>query len=149
MAVDTPGPGDAARGRALFEGKGACLGCHRVGETGARLGPDLSDVATRMTRDALEHALVSPKPEVSPPNRPFRVTTRDGRTVTGRLLNQDSFSVQMLDSAGRLVSFQRSDLRDTALLPGSPMPSYRGKLTPEEITDVVAYMATLAGPVRQ
>ncbi len=135
--------GNPANGRVVFEGKGACLTCHRVKENGSRLGPDLTDIASQRTVDALEKALLAPNPEVSPQYRLYRVVTLDGVTVTGRILNQDIFSIQMLDSNDRLRSFQKSNLREYDFVQTPPMPSYRGKLTPPELADVIAYLNTL------
>jgi hypothetical protein len=67
---------------------------------------------------------------------------RDGTVTTGRLLNLDSFSVQLLDTRERLQSFLKSDLRDHGFAP-SPMPSYRTRLNAQEIADVVTYLASL------
>jgi hypothetical protein len=64
--------------------------------------------------------------------------------VRGTLLNQDTFSVQLRDEAQNLRSFLKSDLREHGFLP-SPMPSYRGRLTPQEVADVVSYLLTLKG----
>jgi len=64
--------------------------------------------------------------------------------VRGTLLNQDTFSVQMHDQDKNLRSFLRSDLKDAGFLP-SPMPSYQGRLTPQEVADVVSYLLTLKG----
>ena len=144
-AADDPGPGNAARGLALFEGKGACLTCHRVKDKGSRLGPDLSDIGTQRTRDALEKSLLDPNLEVQPQNRSYRVVTRDGTVYTGKLLNQDVFSVQILDSLERLRGFQKSNLREYNFAASSPMPSYRDKLSSEELADLIAYLASLKG----
>jgi cytochrome c oxidase cbb3-type subunit III len=144
-AADDPGPGNAGRGLAVFEGKGACLTCHRVRDKGSRLGPDLSEIAMLRARDALEKSLLDPNPEVQPQNRPYRVVTRDGAVYTGKLLNQDVFSVQILDSQERLRGFQKSDLREYNFVASSPMPSYREKLSSEELADLIAYLASLKG----
>jgi len=69
----------------------------------------------------------------------------DGATVTGRILNQDIFSIQLLDSNDRLRSFQKSNLREYNFIQTPPMPSYRDRLTPQELTDLIAYLATLKG----
>src|SRR5688572_775407 len=79
--------GDAVRGRTIFEGKGSCSSCHRVNGSGSRLGPDLSRVGQVRRAIELEQSLVEPAAEVLPANRSYRVTMRDGATVTGRLLN--------------------------------------------------------------
>ena len=137
--------GDPERGRALFEGKGQCLTCHGVNGRGSRLGPDISEIG-RVRRSAdLEKALVQPAATVRPQNRSVRVVTGDGATITGRLLNHDTFTLQLLDSTERLRSFTKSSLREITVIPASPKTSYRGRLSNEEIADLVGYLATLKG----
>ena len=75
----------------------------------------------------------------------MRLVTRDGATVTGRLLNQDAFTVQLLDSKEQLRTMQRADLKEFAFIDKSPMPPYKGKLSPQEITDLVSYLVSLQG----
>jgi putative heme-binding domain-containing protein len=142
-------PGDSAHGRVIFEGKGACLSCHRVGDQGSRMGPNLSDIATQRSVDEMQKALLDPDREVDSEYRLYRVVTTDGREITGRLLNQDVYSLQMLDSKEQLVVFQKSSLREFNFVQTPPMPSYRDKLSSEEQTDLIAYLATLAGLVKQ
>jgi putative heme-binding domain-containing protein len=136
--------GDAARGKALFHGKGACTKCHRVGPSGSRLGPDLTSIGRARRAAQLERSLLEPDADVDPANRSFRVVTKDGREVRGRLLNRDSFSVQLLDEQERLRSFQKSDIREAGLV-ASPMPSFRGVLDAGEVADLVGYLASLTG----
>ena len=137
--------GDASRGHALFEGKGTCLTCHRVSGTGSRLGPDLTNVGQLRRAMDLERSLLDPDAEVLGQNRFYRVVTKDGTTTTGRLLNLDTFTVQMIDSKEQLRSFVKSDLRESSILAKSQMPSYKGKLTDQDIADLVAYLITLKG----
>jgi cytochrome c oxidase cbb3-type subunit III len=136
-------PGDPDLGKAVFEGKGACLTCHRVHTNGSKTGPDLSDIGQFRRAEELERSLLDPGAEIQPQNRSFRVVTRDGAIVTGRLLNRDSYTVQMIDSQQKLRSFLIASLRESGFVEQTPMPSYRGKLTPEELTDVVKYLVTL------
>jgi len=137
--------GDAARGKVLFTGKGACNSCHRVGTVGSRLGPDLTDIGTLRRSASLERSILDPDAEVLEANRFYRVVTRDGTTVTGRLLNRDTFSVQLLDSKEQIRSFMISNLREHGFVDKSPMPSYKDRLTPQEVADVVSYLGTLKG----
>jgi hypothetical protein len=90
----------------------------------------------------LERSLVTPNAEVLPQNRSYRVVTRDGQTLTGRLLNQDTFTVQLIDTDQKLHSFDKSSLREHGFIE-TPMPSYRGKLTSQELADLVGYLASL------
>ena len=141
--------GDAAQGKIVFEGKGACVTCHRVKGTGARLGPELTDIGALRRAVELEQSILDPDAEVLPQNRFFRVVTKDGATITGRLLNQDAFSVQLFDNKERMLSFSKSDLKEYAFLEKSPMPSYQGKLSPKELADVVSYLVSLKGVDKQ
>ena len=138
-------PGDANRGKALFEGKGACVSCHRVAGSGSRLGPDLSDIGQwRLVAD-LERSILDPGAEILPANRSFRVVTRDGKATTGRLLNHDSFTVLLIDSQEQLRSFVKANLREYGFVNSSPMPSYRDKLSADELRDVIRYLVSLRG----
>jgi len=136
--------GNAARGQSIFDGKGACATCHRVNGTGSRLGPDLSRIGQLRRTIELEQALIEPAAEVLPGNRTYRVTTKDGTTVTGRLLNHDTFTVQLLDSNEQLRSFVKADLKEFGFTP-TPMPSYKGKLDAQETADIVSYLVSLKG----
>lgn len=134
--------GDAARGKALFESSG-CYDCHRIDTRGSRLGPNLTDIGGRRTLDRLRQALVAPDEEVLPENRFARVVTKDGATVTGRLINQDAISVQLMTPKEELKSYLRSGLKEYTILEKGLMPSVQGKLTDQQVADVVAYLASL------
>jgi putative heme-binding domain-containing protein len=146
FAQGTSQPGDAARGKVIFEGKGDCLGCHRVKVTGSRSGPDLTMIGRerRATRAYLERALLDPDADVASANRGVRVTLKkDGTVVTGRLLNRDMFTVELVDDQGHTKLFPKSELSDVTIVIKGLMPSYKGKLNSEEVADVVAYLSSL------
>ena len=135
-------PGDAARGKALVESN-HCFDCHRIGETGSRVGPNLSDIGTRRTPDRLLKSLVAPDEEVLFENRSVRVVTKDGATITGRLLNQDAMSVQMMTPKEELKTYLRANVREYTVLDKGLMPSAQGKLSDQQVADIVAYLASL------
>lgn len=137
--------GDSERGRKLFEGKGECTDCHRVGDLGSRTGPDLSRIGRLRRGVELEQSLLEPDAEVQANNRSYRVVTGDGTEVTGRLLNHDTYTVQMLDWDEQLRSFAKADLREFGF-DDTPMPSYRKKLNAQQIADLVSYLISLQGP---
>jgi putative heme-binding domain-containing protein len=136
--------GDAARGKTIFDGKGACTTCHRVNGIGSRVGPDLSRVGQMRRTIELQQSLLDPAAEVLPANRFYRVMTKDGVSVTGRLLNHDTFTVQMLDAKEQLRSFVKTDLKEHGFVP-TPMPSYKSQLDPQETADIVSYLVSLKG----
>lgn len=137
--------GDARRGKDLFEGRGQCLTCHSVNGRGSRLGPDLSDVGAVRRAVEIDRAIVDPNAEVLADNRFVRAVTTDGTTVRGRLLNQDLFTLQLLDANERLVSLDKSALRSSEILKDSVMPSYKTSLSGQEVADLVGYLRTLKG----
>ncbi|MEO8595234.1 MAG: c-type cytochrome [Candidatus Solibacter sp.] len=144
-ALPAPVGGDAARGRTLFAGSGQCTTCHRVQDTGAHIGPDLSDVGARLAPVALLAALLRPDETVRPEHYFVRVVTLDGRTVTGRRMNEDTYSVQLIDAQDRLTGIVKDEIKEYELIRKSAMPAYEGKLTPEQLSDLVAYLASLKG----
>jgi len=135
--------GDADRGRALFAGKGNCGSCHRVGPTGSRVAPNLSDIGAVRSPGSLERSLLDPNSQMMPINRPVRVVTKDGTVINGRRLNEDTYGLQIIDDRERLHSLVKADLREYTIAKTSPMPSFKGKLSAQEIADVVTYLVTL------
>ena len=137
--------GDPANGKLIFEGKGTCTNCHRIQGNGSRFGPDLSEIGAR-TPEQLQASILDPDAEILPANRIFRVVQKNGTAVVGRLLNEDTFSVQMIDKGEHLLSFQKSDLREYAFETKSPMPSFKDKLSTQEIADVISWLSTFKPP---
>lgn len=143
-AIDASVSGDAARGREIVRSSSDCMTCHRIGTTGSALGPDLSRVGLDRRAAELMRALVEPNAEVQPNQRSFTVTPKRGEPVTGRLLNHDTFTVQLFDKEGQLRSFNKEDLRDFGFV-ASPMPAYRDTLSSQALADVVSYLVSLRG----
>ena len=140
-----PARGDAARGRTLVEGKGGCLSCHRINGKGSRVAPDLSDIGALRAPDSIERTMNDSTATMLPINRSIRAVTRAGKVITGRRLNEDTYSVQIIDSGENLVSLQKSDLKEYTVLKTSTMPSFKNTLTSMELDDVVTYLRTLKG----
>jgi putative heme-binding domain-containing protein len=137
--------GDAARGRALFEGKGACASCHRVNGRGPRVAPDLSDIGAVRSPAQLSRTLTAPSTQMMPINRPVQIVTRDGKTIRGRRLNEDTYTVQVIDEQERLLSLDKSEIRELQVMKSSTMPAASEKLSREELSDVLGYLLSLRG----
>ncbi len=137
--------GDAVRGRALLEGRGGCLECHRVGARGPVHAPTLTDVGARRTAAALRRALTDPDAGLLPINRPVRAVTADGRVVEGRRLNEDTFTVQLITSDERLVSLDKTTLREYTIGQDSAHAAYGEMFDDSELADLLAYLLSLKG----
>lgn len=136
---------DPAKGRALFEDQGDCLHCHRVDGKGSRVALDLSDAGQVHPAAYLQRALLDPNSIAAemPENRFIRVVTNRGTIITGRRLNEDTYTIQLIDDHENLVSVEKADLRSYTILKDSPMVSLQGKFTDAQISDLVAYLVTL------
>ncbi len=148
--------GDPANGKVIFEGQGQfegggdCLSCHRVqtpsGKIGGFLGPDLSSIGAIRRSIDLEHALTEPSTAIRTDERVV-VVTKDGKTLRGRLLNQDTYSVQLIDNQGNLQSVEKSSILHVDILTVSVMPNFADKFTPQQLADLVSYLGTLKAPI--
>ena len=118
------------------------LGRNLSGTEADRLGI----VSQALPAAELESSLLDPTAEVQAENRFYKVTPKTGEPVTGRLLNRDTFTVQLLDLDERLRSFNMADLREHGF-DETPMPSVRRKLSQREIADVVSYLSSLRSGV--
>ena len=141
---NAPVSGDANRGQALVESSG-CFDCHRIDDRGSRLGPNLSSIGSRRTPVRLRQGLVAPDEEVVPDNRFVRIVTKDGTTVTGKLLNQDATSIQMMNPKEELKTYLRANIREYTIIDKGLMPSVEGKLNAQQVADIVSYLSSLKG----
>ncbi|HTM49185.1 MAG TPA: c-type cytochrome [Bryobacteraceae bacterium] len=149
-AVCEARPGDAAAGRKLFFGKGACLSCHsatidgRVQGSG-RLGPDLSFLGATRARDHLAESLTDPDRAVAGAYRQVRMVTRSGESVTGIRLSEDEYTVHLMIRGEQIRSFLKADLKSLERPAESFMPSYRTVFSAREMDDITSYLCTLKG----
>ena len=121
--------GDEARGEALFAGKGACSSCHRVYGEGSRVAPDLSAIGAVRTAAYLQESLLDPTGSMLPVNRPVRAVLADGTVLTGRRLNEDTYTIQMIDQDERLRSLEKAGLRELTAGAESTMRPRRTRST--------------------
>jgi len=136
--------GDGARGKVIFEGAGNCFTCHRVYDRGSFAGPDLSDIGQIRSAAMIQRSLLDPDGSMRPINRPVRAVLRDGSAVTGRRLNEDSYTVQIITDQGRLLSLVKSELKAWSVSTHSPMPPAKD-LPADTLADLMAYLMSLRG----
>ncbi len=134
-------PGEAKRGAALYARD--CASCHMIAGRGGAFGPDLTGIGARRSPQHLRESLVNPAADVPRGYAFVRAVTRDGKTLTGVRVNEDTFSLQFRDAKDTLHSVWKAELREFKKeLRKSPMPSYRS-LSATELDDLVAYLASL------
>jgi cytochrome c oxidase cbb3-type subunit 3 len=140
-----PLPGDATRGAEVYRASG-CATCHTIQGRGGPTGPDLTDIGVRSSPGFLRQSILDPQAELPNDFRQIRVVTRDGRRLTGFRVNEDPFSIQFRDAAGAFHSFFKDELSEFVAEGGrTPMPSYRERLNPKAVDDLVAYLVSLEG----
>jgi len=138
-------PGDATRGHALFD-KNGCGGCHIVNGVGNALGPELTDIGARRSAEYLRESIVKPGAQVPEQFVVVTATARDGKSIRGERVTEDSFTVQIRDMSGRVTSFRKSELTNYEKhFHDSLMPSYESKLSAAELNDLISYLASLRG----
>ncbi len=135
--------GDAKTGGKLFAGKADCSVCHMVDGQGGRLGPDLSRIGENKTPEDLLLAMLDPDEEVAPRWWRVRAAGADGVIREGFRMNEDSFSLRIMDIDSNLWSFQKRDILNYERFEKSTMPSYAKSLSDGELDDLVAYLFTL------
>jgi putative heme-binding domain-containing protein len=139
-----PVPGDPARGAAIYSGKGGCANCHSMNGDGGLSGPDLAYIGDRRSAAYLRESLVNPSAAVPDNYLLVSAVTRDGKTMAGQRVNEDSFSIQLRDNSGITHSLWKDDLTKLERQRGkSAMPPFKDRLSDEELTDMVAYLSSL------
>ena len=99
--------------------------------------------ATAPTPQQLAQSILDPNAVVTPQNRYVILKMKDGKTITGKLLSVDTFAYQILDSTEKLANVSKENIREATM--ASPMPSYRDKLSTQELSDVISYLTSLKG----
>ena len=144
--------GDPAHGDKLFHGSAGCFTCHMVQGKGGRLGPELTTIATARSYDALIESVRQPSKrlatgllentkEFPQEYETVTVVASDGQQYTGVALNEDNFSLQMMDTQQQIHLFDKATLKSFQKSRESLMPVYDEKtLSPEELNDLLAYL---------
>jgi cytochrome c oxidase cbb3-type subunit 3 len=152
--AEPPVAGDRQRGETLFFGSQRCSGCHIVNGRGGVFGPELSTVGSSRSRTYLVDAIRRPAQQLTP-NRivgdsislkydTVIAVTSDGRTIVGVPMNEDTFTIQMMDSGEHVHSFEKKSLKSFRHEDRSLMPAYdAARLGDADLDDLVAYLQSL------
>jgi len=152
-AIDNPLAGNVAHGGEVFWGKGQCGSCHMLGGKGTFKGPDLTNIAAERKSNLITDALTKPNHRVYgdggvhlralPAMDTYdavHVTLGNGRTVDGVLLNQDSYSLQLMGDDNQLHLLDRSRINSVANKPPLMPTDYDKRLTKDEFADLMAFL---------
>ena len=147
--------GDAAHGKELFFGDGHCALCHMVSGKGGRLGPDLTGVGGSRTREAIIDSIRNPSrrlawglteatKEFPQEYESVTVVTADGKQIKGVTLNEDSFTVQIMDSGEHIHLLEKDKLQSFQKSRESAMPKYDSDvLSDKDVEDILAFLASV------
>lgn len=152
-AIDNPLPGNVAHGEEIFWGKGQCGSCHMLDGRGGLKGPDLTNVAAEYKSNLIVDALTKPNHRVYGDGGvhlralpamdtydPVHVTLTSGRTIDGVLLNQDSYSLQLMGDDNQLHLLDRAQVKAVANKPPLMPTDYDKRLTKDEFADLMAFL---------
>ncbi len=146
-AFENRNPGDPEAGSKVFWGsKAGCSNCHSIRGKGGRMGPDLSNIGGSRPLAVIREAIVEPSKDLFLlGNEAVTVTLNSGETIKGVARNRSNYSLQIIDRAGTLRLIDMAGVKDLAVSSKSPMPDgYAQKLTSEEMTDLLAFLARQA-----
>ena len=138
-AIDQDVPGDSAAGETLFFGSAKCSGCHMIWGRGGLLGPDLSNLASSQSAEAIQESLKAPSALIEPGYAGASVVTLDGRRISGILKNESNYSIQILDTEGNFHLFLKRELKELARRKRSLMPA--PALSEQELQDLLAFLS--------
>jgi putative heme-binding domain-containing protein len=147
--------GSAAHGQQLFFGDANCSLCHMVEGKGGRLGPELTGVGGSRTQESIIDSVRNPSRRLAwgltEPTKEFpqeyetvTVVTAEGKKIKGVALNEDNFSVQIMDSGEQIHLLEKDRLRSFQKSRESVMPPYTPDLlSDQDLQDIVAYLTSV------
>jgi putative heme-binding domain-containing protein len=135
--------GDVGRGEKLFWSQAVnCGSCHKVGDKGTPIGPDLSAIGKLRTREDLLESVLEPSRRIEPKFAAYLVRTADGRSLTGLLVKRDDKEIVLLDAQNKQIRVKAADLEEVRPSRISLMPEGQmAGLTAQDAADLIEYLA--------
>ncbi len=143
----TPGlllGGNAENGKAIFESNAAvyCIRCHKIGGQGGEVGPDLTGVGARKTRDYLATAIVAPNHEIAQGFETVVVALADGKVISGVLKSENEKTLNLMSVENKPIVIPKSEIEERKRGPSAMPEDVAKKLKNTEIRDLVEFLAT-------
>jgi cytochrome c oxidase cbb3-type subunit 3 len=148
-------PGNAANGKDAFFGSAKCFECHMVQGKGGRLGPDLTGTGSSRSMESIIESIREPSRRLAAglteatkgfpqEYETVSVVTAEGKSITGVTLNEDGFSVQIMDPSEKIYLFEKDKLRSFKKTRVSLMPAYdASQLSDKDLRDILAYLISV------
>ena len=136
--------GDATIGESIFRTSftAQCIRCHKVGQVGGDVGPNLNGLAKRLDSRAMLESLIDPQAQISDGYGLITFTMKDGKVVTGIIEKKSAGFMSIKDPAGNRSLVKVADIKSRSKLLSS-MPPMTGILSPRDLRDMIAYLKTL------
>jgi putative heme-binding domain-containing protein len=137
--------GNVERGRKLFftVEKSNCLKCHRLGEQGEKIGPELTGIGSRFSRIHIVESLLEPSRTIAAGFQSQTVAMQDGRVLSGLKISETADTLILADNQGKKHSLLKADIEESKLHAGSIMPDGLEKtLTVDEFVDLISYLTS-------
>ena len=136
--------GDAERGATVFAGVGTCSKCHIVGKTGSEIGPNLSEIGDKLSRQAMYESILFPSAGISHNYETWSVLVDDGTMATGLKVSQSDKMVSIRNKDGVQRDIPSGQVEEIQRLSTSLMPSdLHTLMTTEQLVDLVGYLESL------
>ena len=136
--------GDATNGKAVFAGTGTCAKCHIVNGQGEEIGPNLSEIGNKLSRESMFESILFPSAGISHNYENWLVATEDGELVSGLLLTKTDSMTTIKDINGIVHEIPSDEIAEQKRLKLSLMPVDLVKnFSEQDLVDLVDYMMTL------
>lgn len=136
--------GDVVNGKQVFLKQGTCANCHRVAGSGKEVGPDLSEIGSKLSRQAMYESILNPSQAVSHNYETFLVQTFDGLAFSGILLSETDDMVVIRTAEAITKEISKDDIEAMKKSPQSLMPNdLQQNFSESDLVDLVEYLMTL------
>ncbi len=136
--------GNVDAGREVFKAKGTCANCHVVAGAGKVIGPDLSEIGGKLSREAMLVSILDPSAGISHNFENYAALTNDGQVINGLLVSRTESGVVIKDAQGIERTIPSGELDTVKKLDKSLMPdNIHENLSTQELVDLIEYLMTL------
>jgi len=139
--------GDAVSGKIVFDKNGTCIKCHKVGDAGKEVGPSLTEIGSKLSKEALFVSILDPSAGVSHNYETFAIALNSGNVLSGIVISRNDEEVVVRNAEGIDRVIPASEIDEIIKTGVSLMPADLQKvMTIQELVNVVAYLTQLKKP---